>query len=244
MQVSISPGMWLPVLRSQPPGDMSVAITIDDAPMPDSLPGMLDSLDEFGAKATFFMSGCRIVHAEELVQETVRRGHAVYAHGWDHVRLDKEKPDRLIVDFDRCENILAKYRPTPQPYLVRMPYNGGYRKISVHRSVRKWMPNSQIAHWRLSTEDHLISPRCSSAGDIEGLCRAEARRVVSSPRIHGAIILMHDQPINDRKNGDLKAMVTVTLLKELLTELHASGLVADVLHPHPSQRLMDRFVLF
>jgi peptidoglycan/xylan/chitin deacetylase (PgdA/CDA1 family) len=243
MQVSISPGLWLPVLRSQPEGDNSVAITIDDAPMPDSLPDMLDALDEFGAKATFFMSGCRAVHAEELVQETIRRGHAVYAHGWEHVRLDKDRPERLIIDFDRCETLLAKYRPTPFPYLVRMPYNGGYRKIRVHRSIRKWMPGSQIAHWRLSTEDHLISPRCTSAADVETLCREEARRVVSSPRIRGSIILMHDQPINNRANGELKPAVTTTLLRELLKEIRAANLVADVLHPHGGQRLLERFFL-
>ena len=35
----------------------TVAITVDDAPMPDTMPAMLDLLDRFDAKATFFMSG-------------------------------------------------------------------------------------------------------------------------------------------------------------------------------------------
>ena len=243
MQVSVSPGMWLPVLRTQPPGNDTVAITIDDAPMPDSLPAMLDVLDSHNAKATFFMSGCRAVLAEELVQETVRRGHAVYAHGWEHVRLDREKPERLIADFDRCETLLAKYRPTPSAYLVRMPYNGGYRKIAVHRAIRRWMPGSQIAHWRLSTEDHLISPRCASAAEVEAACRVEARRVVSSAAIKGAIVLMHDQPINERPNGHLKAAVTVALMEALLVELAAAKLRAGVLVPHASQSLLSRFFL-
>lgn len=243
MQISLSPGMWLPVIRTQPDGDRSVAITIDDAPMPDSLPAMLDSLDQFSAKATFFMSGCRAVLAPELVEETVRRGHAVYAHGWDHVRLDREKPERLIIDFDRCENLIARYRPTPQAYLVRMPYNGGYRKIGIHRSIRRWMPDAQIAHWRLSTEDHLISPRCQTADQVKDLCQAEAARVVASPVIAGSIVLMHDQPINERPNGHLKGPVTVALLQALLGEIQAAGLTADILRPHAGQSLFSRFVL-
>ncbi|MGE5505458.1 MAG: polysaccharide deacetylase family protein [Actinomycetota bacterium] len=243
IRTRLSPGMFLPVLYTQPAGDRSVAITVDDAPMPDSMPGMLDALDAFGAKATFFMSGCRAALAEELVAETVRRGHAVYAHGWEHIRLDRAGTHRLVADFDRCEALLAKYRPTPAPYLVRMPYNGGHRKVAVHRALAKWAPGCQIAHWRLSTEDHLIAPACISAAEVEARCRAEAVRVAASPDIEGAVILMHDQPINERPGGELKPAVTVALMRELVAALAARGVAMTTLKPDPHPPSWRRWVL-
>ncbi|RAU21876.1 polysaccharide deacetylase family protein [Paramagnetospirillum kuznetsovii] len=221
----------------------SVAITVDDAPMPDSMPEMLDLLDRFGAKATFFMSGCRAVAADDLVAETVRRGHAVYAHGWDHIRLDREAPERLTEDMARCEALLARHRPTPSPYLVRLPYNGGWRNARVHRTLAAWQPGCAVVHWSLSTEDHMISTRCAKPEDVESECRREVERLMSDPRLPGGIILMHDQPINERPGHAFKPAVTVTLMRLLLEGLAAKGLRSVILPAPPPQAWWRRFAL-
>jgi peptidoglycan/xylan/chitin deacetylase (PgdA/CDA1 family) len=221
----------------------TVAVTVDDAPMPDTMPAMLDLLDQYSAKATFFMSGCRAVAVPELVADTVRRGHAVYAHGWDHVRLDREPPERLITDMERCEALLARHRPTPFPYLVRLPYNGGWRNASVHRTLARWKPGCQVVHWGPSTEDHLISPRCAAAADVEPECRREVERLLADPRLPGGIVLMHDQPINERPGGEFKPAVTVTLMKLLLEGLSRAGLRCIALPAAAPTDWWRRFVL-
>ncbi len=61
-----------------------IALTIDDGPHPDVTPQVLDLLDRFSAKATFFCIG---VHAErypELCRAIVDRGHAVENHSQHH----------------------------------------------------------------------------------------------------------------------------------------------------------------
>ncbi len=221
----------------------TVAITVDDAPMPDTMPAMLDLLERFGAKATFFMSGCRAVLAPELVAQTVRRGHAVYAHGWDHVRLDRESPRRLTDDMERCETLLARYRPTPSPYLVRLPYNGGWRSARVHRTLARWRPGCAVVHWGPSTEDHMISTRCAAVADVEPECRREVERLMADPRLPGGIVLMHDQPINDRPGAEFKPAVTITLLRLLLEALAARGLKSVVLPPPAPPVWWRRMVL-
>ncbi|OAN48141.1 xylanase [Paramagnetospirillum marisnigri] len=242
MRISWSLGHWRPVLRHLD-DPTSVALTVDDAPMPDTMPEMLDLLDRFGAKATFFMSGCRAVHADALVAETVRRGHAVYAHGWDHVRLDRESPARLMEDMERCEALLARHRPTPSPYLVRLPYNGGWRNASVHRTLARWRPGCAVVHWGPSTEDHLIPTRIERPEDVEPQCRREVERMLNDPRLPGGILLMHDQPINERPGGPFKPAVTVTLMRLLLEGLTARGLKSVVLPPPPPQAWWRRFAL-
>ena len=242
MRISWSLGGWRPVMRRLP-DPATVAITVDDAPMPDSMPAMLDLLDRFGAKATFFLSGCRAVEHPALVAEMAARGHALYAHGWDHVRLDREPEARLFDDMTRCEALLAQVRATPEPYLVRLPYNGGWRSARMHRALARWRPGCVVVHWDLSTEDHLISTRCETAADVPAACRAEVERLLADPRLPGGIVLMHDQPINQRPGAAFKPAVTVTLLEQLLEGIAARGLRAVTVPPPPPQPAWRRFLL-
>jgi peptidoglycan/xylan/chitin deacetylase (PgdA/CDA1 family) len=230
-------------MMRQLPDARSVALTIDDAPMPDSTPALLDLLDRFDARATFFMSGCRAAVAEDVVAETVRRGHAVYAHGWDHVRLDREPTARLLDDMERCEALLARHRPTPHPYLVRLPYNGGRRSARIHRALARWRPGCALVHWGPSTEDHMTATRCAGPADVERECAADVARLLADPRLPGGILLMHDQPINERPGPELKPLVTVAMARLLLEGLAARGLRSVVLPPPPPQEWWRRFVL-
>lgn len=244
MRVNWSLGAWLPVLRRLPLDTSGqVALTIDDGPTPDATPGLLDALDRHGHKATFFLSGFRVEAHPELVRDMVRRGHAVYAHAWEHIRLDKEPTERLVGDMDRCEALLAAIRPTPSPYVIRLPKNGGYRNARVHRALRRWHPDGQFAHWLLSTEDHLISPRCAASSDVTGECRKEVERLLADPRLPGSVILMHDQPINDRPGAAFKAAVTVALAEQLSDGLAAAGFRSVPLVPATAQPWWRRFAL-
>lgn len=61
-----------------------VAITIDDGPDPAVTPAVLDMLQHYGVKATFFCIGERAVRYPELVRRAAREGHAVENHGQRH----------------------------------------------------------------------------------------------------------------------------------------------------------------
>jgi peptidoglycan/xylan/chitin deacetylase (PgdA/CDA1 family) len=61
-----------------------VAITIDDGPDPAVTPQVLDILDRYGARATFFCIGKLAAQHPELCRDIVRRGHAVENHSMSH----------------------------------------------------------------------------------------------------------------------------------------------------------------
>ncbi|HLP98906.1 MAG TPA: polysaccharide deacetylase family protein [Sideroxyarcus sp.] len=61
-----------------------VAITIDDGPDPAVTPQVLDTLDRYQAKATFFCIGRLAAQHPELCREIVRRGHAIENHSQSH----------------------------------------------------------------------------------------------------------------------------------------------------------------
>lgn len=63
-----------------------VFITFDDGPIPEVTPWVLDELDRFGVKATFFMVGQNVERYPWLLEEVRRRGHAVGNHTLHHMK--------------------------------------------------------------------------------------------------------------------------------------------------------------
>ena len=63
-----------------------VFITFDDGPIPEATPWVLDTLDRFGIKATFFMVGQNVERNHGLLDEVKRRGHAVGNHTLHHIQ--------------------------------------------------------------------------------------------------------------------------------------------------------------
>jgi peptidoglycan/xylan/chitin deacetylase (PgdA/CDA1 family) len=61
-----------------------VCITFDDGPHPDITPRVLDILDRYGAKASFFCVGERVAAHTETAREIARRGHTVESHSHHH----------------------------------------------------------------------------------------------------------------------------------------------------------------
>lgn len=62
----------------------SILLTFDDGPDEVNTPKMLDLLDQYKAKAAFFMIGDRIVQHPNLVKEIHQRGHIVGNHSYSH----------------------------------------------------------------------------------------------------------------------------------------------------------------
>jgi len=63
-----------------------ISLTFDDGPDPDVTPRVLDLLDRYQAKASFFCIGENAAAQPELVKEIARRGHSVENHSYRHHR--------------------------------------------------------------------------------------------------------------------------------------------------------------
>ena len=61
-----------------------VALTFDDGPDPDVTPRILDLLDRYGARATFFCIGRRASESPALMRDIRARGHAIGNHTMRH----------------------------------------------------------------------------------------------------------------------------------------------------------------
>lgn len=64
----------------------TVYLTFDDGPIPEVTPWVLDLLDHYGIKATFFCVGENVQRNPELFAELRRRGHSVGNHTMNHLQ--------------------------------------------------------------------------------------------------------------------------------------------------------------
>jgi peptidoglycan/xylan/chitin deacetylase (PgdA/CDA1 family) len=61
-----------------------IALTFDDGPDPEITPQVLELLDQYDAKASFFCIAEKVAAFPELAREIVRRGHSIENHSHDH----------------------------------------------------------------------------------------------------------------------------------------------------------------
>ena len=71
--------------RHEPGHQHAVYLTFDDGPIPEVTPWVLDVLDRYGIKATFFMVGDNVRKHPDVYEEVVSRGHRIGNHTMHHV---------------------------------------------------------------------------------------------------------------------------------------------------------------
>ena len=74
------------IWRINRPGIKATYLTFDDGPIPEVTPAVLEILDRYNVKATFFMVGDNVARHPELLDEVRRRGHAVGNHTMKHIQ--------------------------------------------------------------------------------------------------------------------------------------------------------------
>ena len=74
------------IWRIKHPHRRVVYLTFDDGPVPEVTPWVLDTLDRYGVRATFFMVGDNVRRHPELLEEVRRRGHSYGNHTMHHLQ--------------------------------------------------------------------------------------------------------------------------------------------------------------
>ncbi|MYL49636.1 polysaccharide deacetylase family protein [Halobacillus litoralis] len=98
-----------------------VALTFDDGPHPEVTRKILDVLDKYEAKASFFMIGKRVGYYPEVAREVSERGHEIGNHTWNHARLGRLSDERVNQQISSTQTILEQV--TGQKVdLLRLPF--------------------------------------------------------------------------------------------------------------------------
>lgn len=123
-----------------------VALTFDDGPHAVYTEQLLELLDRYQAKATFFMVGTNMEQHPELVKKVHEKGHEIGNHSYSH-------PDLMSLDrAGRASQIqrvqeLAHTQTGVYPRWLRPPYG------SINVELVEKESSMDIALWNVDTRD-------------------------------------------------------------------------------------------
>lgn len=158
------------LFRVEEGGRKRVYLTFDDGPIPEVTPRLLDMLDEYGVKATFFMVGDNVRKYPRLYEEVLKRGHRVGNHTMHHIQGLKVATDAYLADIKEAEGYI-------QSDMLRPPH-GWMKKAQAKRLLEQ---GYKIVMYDLVTRDY---SKWLTAEDVYENVKRYARP--------GSIIVFHD----------------------------------------------------
>jgi peptidoglycan-N-acetylglucosamine deacetylase len=119
-ELVMAPKENIPIYSVQTNGNQ-IALTFDAASGSDTMDKMLDILDKYNVKATFFVTGQWAELFPDDLKKIVGRGHEIGSHGYRHIDYVKISDADVTRDLSLASDTL--YRLTGQrPMLFRAPY--------------------------------------------------------------------------------------------------------------------------
>ncbi|MDE6198057.1 MAG: polysaccharide deacetylase family protein [Muribaculaceae bacterium] len=100
-------------------GKPVVYLTFDDGPIPEETPWVLDVLDRYDIKATFFMVGDNVRRNPALLEEVKRRGHSYGNHTMHHLQGMKSTTRQYLRDVAEAAELIDSPLFRPPHGLIR-----------------------------------------------------------------------------------------------------------------------------
>lgn len=151
--------------------DSKISFTMDCGSHNRYVPRILDILDQYNVKITFFVTGAFAAANPDLVREMAARGHEVGNHSWTHADFDTLDKEQIYSELSRTSDLLESL--TGQPVtLFRPPYghcSGITRSIvnALGMQAVRWTHESMDARSEASQANSLkYSTRNMQGGSI------------------------------------------------------------------------------
>jgi peptidoglycan/xylan/chitin deacetylase (PgdA/CDA1 family) len=100
----------------------TIYLTFDDGPTPNITNWVLDQLNFYDAKATFFCIGKNISNHPEILKHIIQNGHTVGNHTNNHLNNWKVTTKTYTEDIEQTHKVLKQYLNSESNQLFRPPY--------------------------------------------------------------------------------------------------------------------------
>ncbi len=175
-----------------------IALTFDDGPHPKITPKILEILDKYNVKATFFVIGINAKNYPETLSMVANKGHQIGNHTYSHKSLKSISKDIVCKEISTAEDEIMQNNIEITNIL--RPPGGLYDQTLIDVALEK---NYKIVLWNIDTHDW------AHASD-----KAIIKNVINNVK-GGDIILFHDY-ISGRVN-------TISALEKLIPKLQSMG---------------------
>jgi peptidoglycan/xylan/chitin deacetylase (PgdA/CDA1 family) len=122
--------------------EKAVYLTFDDGPIPEMTPWVLDLLDKYNIKATFFCVADNVRKYPEVYQQILEKGHLTGNHTFHHLQGLRVTSKNYLKDVEDAEKLIKSK-------LFRPPY--GHLRFPQFFALRK---RYKIIMWDVVTRDY------------------------------------------------------------------------------------------
>ena len=162
------------------PSRPMVALTFDDGPS-EYTPYILDILERYGGRATFFVVGNRVEAESDVVRRAVDLGCEIFGHSWDHRDFTRLTADEIRVQLLETNRVIESITGT-SPQFFRPPYGAVNDTVKdVSREL-----GFGIVNWSVDTRDW--ETRNANAVYNAVMNRVTNRAIILSHDVHGTTV--------------------------------------------------------
>jgi peptidoglycan-N-acetylglucosamine deacetylase len=218
-------GALYPTISCGPRGRAEVALTFDDGPDAEVTPRVLDILEQFAARGTFFVIGRHLARHPKIGERAIAAGHELGNHSWTHSYLQNFYPTRTYsADIERNSQLIRELQGTDRQPLYRPPV--GLKSPALARAAHA--QRLTLVAWSLHSRDTLIRN-----------AKRLASRVLERIR-PGDIVLLHDGHERDGRHRPAIIQALPLILHGLrergLSCVGVRDLLREPMGPSPDDR--------
>ncbi|MEZ2278805.1 MAG: polysaccharide deacetylase family protein [Microcoleus sp.] len=190
--------------------DKVVAITYDDGPYPPYTNQLLDVLDRYQVKATFFEIGRNIEKHPEIVPRIIARGDELANHSYSHKDMMFKPREFLLAEISKTDKLLRDLGVKQDSISFRPPWGRRFLVLSYLLSQM----HKKLIMWDVDSQDY------EKTHTVENI----ANQVINHVR-SGSIVVMHDG------GGDRSKTVAATeiIVKTLQSQGYKFKTVSELL---------------
>ena len=149
-----------------------IAFTFDDGPSKKNTSKLLDKLDCYHARVTFFVVGNRVKSNKDVLKRAFSMGNQIGNHTYSHANLTKISSDKVISEINNTNNAVKSVIGI-SPSLVRPPYGSINDEVNDLIDMKVILWNVDTLDWKYKNAERVKDEIMENAKD-------------------GAIILLHD----------------------------------------------------
>ena len=138
----------------------NLCLTFDDGPNTSQTLKVLDILDKYKIKATFFMVGENIEYQKDVVKKLYNKGHEIGNHFYAHENINKISKEEIKESILKTNELI--YGITGKnPTVLRPPYgfvNEDLKDIcgELNMSIILWTADKDSRDWELTPASEMI----------------------------------------------------------------------------------------